>query len=177
MGTKRIKTTLNAWSRKVHRWGAIATAAPLIVVVTTGILLLLKKEFDWIQPATIRVAPGPPAITFEQILDAVRSIEQVGVRDWSDVRRLDMRLRDGVVKVQCEGDWEVQVCAATGAPLKHAIRRSDLIESIHDGSWFHPKAKYVIFLPSAIIVLTLWLTGLWLWLMPYLRRKRTNVRG
>jgi len=35
---------------------------------------------------------------------------------------------------------------------------------LHDGSWFHDNAKLGIFLPSAIIMLIMSLTGLYLFL-------------
>lgn len=174
MSSRRLKTTLNVWSRKLHRWGSIATALPFLIVICTGMLLLLKKEIAWIQPptATPAVEPAGPAITFEQALNAARGVPEAGVDGWDDVHRLDLRIRDGVLKVQTRSGWEVQVCAATGDVLHHAARRSDLIESIHDGTFFHARAKYLIVLPTAVIVLSLWTTGLWLWLMPYLRRSR-----
>ncbi len=169
-----LRKSVNKWSRKLHRWGAIGTALPLLIVLCSGVLLLLKKEVEWIQPSTAAATAGDggaPEITFEQILAAVSSVPAVEVAGWGDIARLDMRLDDGVVKVQCGNGWEVQVCATTGQVLKHAVRRSDLIESIHDGSFFHPAAKLGVFLPSALVVLSLWVTGAWLWLMPYLRRR------
>lgn len=168
---RTVKSTINKWSRKLHRWGAIATALPLLVVVCSGMLLLLKKEVEWIQPGTADAPAGSPILSFEQILAAASSVPAGEVAGWGDIARLDMRLRDGVVKVQCESGWEVQVCATTGDVLKHAVRRSDLIESIHDGSFFHPLAKLGVFLPSALVALSLWVTGMWLWVMPYLRRR------
>lgn len=166
-----LKTVVNKWSRKLHRWGAIASALPLLIVLCTGVLLLLKKQVEWIQPGTADAPAGPPIVSFEQILAAVRSVPGVEVADWGDIARLDMRIRDGLVKVQCNSGWELQVCATSGEVLKHAVRRSDLIESIHDGSFFHPAAKLGVFLPSALILLSLWATGMWLWAMPYLRRR------
>lgn len=166
-----LKRPVNKWSRKFHRWGAIATALPLLIVVLSGLMLILKKNIEWIQPATAPATSGPPAISFEQLLVAASSIPAAEVSGWEDIARLDMRLRDGVIKVQCDSGWEVQVCATTGRVLKHAVRRSDLIESIHDGSWFHPKVKLGVFLPSALVVAILWLTGGWLWLTPHLRRR------
>jgi uncharacterized iron-regulated membrane protein len=176
-----LKSKINQWSRRLHRWGSIAAALPLLVVICSGLLLLLKKNIAWIQPPTAppaaSTAPGPPAITFDQILAATSSVPVVEVSGWDDVKRLDMRLKDGVVKVHCDSGWEVQVCAVTGDVLHHAVRRSDLIESIHDGSFFHPVAKLAVFLPSGLTVLGLWVTGMWLWLMPYLRRSRPVPAG
>lgn len=169
----RLKTVINVWSRKLHRWGSIASAIPLFIVLCTGIALLLKKNIAWIQPPTASpaVAVAPPTISFDQALQAARSVAEAEVSEWSDIQRLDMRVKDGVMKVQAKSGWEVQVCTTTGDVLHHAPRRSDMIEALHDGSFFHPLAKYAVFLPSALIVLSLWLTGMWLWLMPYLRRR------
>ncbi len=36
------------FNRKVHYWGAIICAVPVLVVILSGILLLLKKESAWI---------------------------------------------------------------------------------------------------------------------------------
>ncbi len=152
--------------RKSHRWGAIVVAVPFLVVILSGILLQLKKEFTWIQPATEKGAKKVPALSFEQILAAAQSRPEAGVQSWDDIERLDVRPRDGVVKVQCKSSWEVQVDLKSGEAVQSAYRRSDLIESIHDGSWFHDTAKLYIFLPTAIIVLGLWFTGIYLFVLP-----------
>jgi hypothetical protein len=60
--------------------------------------------------------------------------------------------------------------------LQTAYRRSDLMESLHDGSWFHPLAKLWIFLPAGVIVFVLWVTGIYLFLLP-IRSRRAKSRG
>jgi hypothetical protein len=56
--------------------------------------------------------------------------------------------------------------------LQSTYRRSDLIESLHDGSWFHDRAKLFIWLPAGVVLCGLWGTGLYLWVLPYLTRRR-----
>lgn len=165
-------------NRKLHRWGAILTALPLLVVIGSGIFLQLKKESSWVQPPTAR--SGAPALTlsFDEILAAVRDdpkARETEITSWADVDRLDVRIDRGVVKVRGKNRWEVQVDTGSGAVLQVAYRRSDLIESIHDGSWFHDSVKLWIFLPTAVILLGLWVTGIYLWLLPHLaKRKRAK---
>ena len=73
--------------------------------------------------------------------------------------------------------WEVQLDAQTGQVLQVAVRRSDLIESIHDGSFFHESFKLWVFLPTGIILALIWGTGIYLFLLPYLlKRKRARNR-
>ncbi|MFT5130288.1 MAG: hypothetical protein ACI8W8_003917 [Rhodothermales bacterium] len=41
-----------------------------------------------------------------------------------------------------------------------AFRRSDLIESIHDGSYFNDHFKLWVFLPAGIVLAALLVTGI-----------------
>jgi len=88
------------------------------------------------------------------------------------VARLDVRPGKGAVKVRAENGWEVQVDTHTGKILQVARRRSDLIESIHDGSYFHPRFKLWVFLPAGLMLALLLLTGLPLFFQPVLARRK-----
>ena len=169
------------WTRKYHRWGAILVALPFFVVIVTGILLQLKKDWTWVQPPTIRGSGLRPSIGFDAILDAVKSVPEAEVQTWADVDRMDVRPNRGIVKVQAKNRWEIQVDLKTAEVVHAAYRRSDLIESLHDGSWFHDRAKLGIFLPTAGVVLILWGTGSYLFVLPNAvkssrRRERANAK-
>ena len=167
------------WIRKSHRWGAIVIAIQFLLVILTGILLQLKKVSDWIQPPTMRGQSTTPAISLDAMLQAARSQTQAGIRDWNDIDRLDLQPSRGVVKIQARNRWEVQVDLQTAQVLHVAYRRSDIIESLHDGSWFHDRAKLWLFLPVAFVVLGLWLTGVYLFFLPFAvkwaRRRREHA--
>ncbi len=163
--------------RKVHYWLSIGVAAPLLVVITTGLLLQVKKDFAWIQPAELRGSGGPPGVTFDGILAACAAIPEVSISDWSDIDRIDFRPGKSLVKVTTHDGWEIQLDPADGRVLGVAVRRSDLIESFHDGSWFGGLAKRWVFLPSGIALLVLLATGLYLFLLPQLRKRRPPARA
>ncbi len=152
--------------RKWHRWGAIVIAAPFLLVIVTGLLLQVKKQWSWVQPPTKRGVGKYPTVSFDTILQAAQQIEQAQIDSWQDIERLDVRPERGIVKVRSRNDWEVQIDIQTGEVLQSAYRRSDLIEALHDGSWFHEQAKLWIFLPSGVVVLTLWITGIYLFFLP-----------
>jgi hypothetical protein len=145
--------------RRLYRRGPILIALPLLVVVCTGILLQLKRASNWVQPPDPQGSGGPPTVAFEAILAAAATVPEASVRAWDDVDRLDVRPLKGVVKVRAKSGWEVQVDTATGEVLQAAVRRSDVVESIHDGSFFHEQAKLWVFLPAAAILAGLWGTG------------------
>jgi uncharacterized iron-regulated membrane protein len=172
---------LSKLNRDVHRWGSVLIALPVLAVIVTGVILQLKKESAWIQPPTQRGISDEPAIGFDEILSVVQKVPEADVETWDDVDRLDVRPGRGILKVRCRNRWEVQLDTKTGEVLQIAYRRSDLIESIHDGSFFHDRVKLWVFLPTALILGVLWVTGLYLFFLPYFarwkRRRKKRLAG
>lgn len=168
----------NVLNRKIHYWMAFSAAVPLIVMIWSGLLLQTKKHWSWVQPTEKRGTGAVPALDLHQVLASVRSVERLDVDDWHDVNRIDVRPSRGVAKVWLRNGWEVQVDLGTGAVLQTAYRRSDLIESIHDGSFFGGNwTKLGLFLPAGLVLLTLWMTGLWMWWVPFIAKRRQARRA
>ena len=165
-------------TRQLHRWGAVLIALPVIVIFVTGIFLQLKKDWGWVQPPTQSGSTGELELGWDAILTAAASVPEAEIEGWDDIDRLDVRPGRGMLKVRANNRWEVQLDTATGAVLQTAYRRSDLIESLHDGSWFHDLTKMWLFLPAAMILTGLWFTGLYLWFLPMLvKRRRKHKRA
>lgn len=157
----------NRWNRKTHLWGALIIIVPISIVIATGVMLQLKKEVAWIQPPTSKGdIKNNPQLSFNEILKVAQSITEANIETWTDVDRLDVRIDKGIVKVRGKNRWEIQIDTYSGEVLQVAYRRSDLIESIHDGSWFHEKAKLWIFFPAGIILFILWFTGVYMAILP-----------
>lgn len=163
-------------SRKIHRIGAIIIALPFLVVLITGLFLQLKKDVSWIQPASQEGVSTVPSISFQQILEVAQSVEEAEIRTWEDIDRLDVRPDKGMVKVRAINHWEIQIDTETAEILQAEYRRSDIIEAMHDGSWFADAAKYWIFLPTGFIVLVLWITGIYMYFIPALNKRRNQKR-
>jgi len=165
-------------SRLLHRWGSIIALLPITIIIVSGIVLQLKKVSPYIQPPTQRGAGTELAIGFERILEVARTVPEAEIESWEDIDRLDVRPGKGVVKVRCKNRYEVQIDTETAEILHVAFRRSDLIESIHDGSYFNDHFKLWVFLPAGIVLAALLITGVHLFLLPYLvRRKRVRREG
>ena len=135
-------------ARKTHAWGAIIIAVPLGLVIVTGLLLQVKKQFTWVQPTELRGQKGDPTLTMEQILTACRGIPESPIQSWNDIDRIDLRPAKGMLKIKAWDHTEVQLDARTGEVLQVGFRRSDIIESLHDGSWFGEWTKLGCFCRS-----------------------------
>ena len=81
-----------------------------------------------------------------------------------------------MAKVQSKTGWEVQVDTANAKVLSVAYRRSDLIESIHDGSFFARWVKLYIFLPAGLLLILMWGTGIYLFLTTEIQKFKKRAR-
>jgi len=162
-------------NRLVHKWVSIVIATPLLVVFVTGILLLTKKEFDFIQPPTARGESTIPSIDFPQVLTIANSVEQAQINSWDDIDRLDVRPAKGIIKIRSRNRIEIQIDSRTGDILHVAKRRSDFIETIHDGTFFQKNANLWLMLPTAITALVMAVTGIIMFFIPYLKKKKRRT--
>lgn len=152
----------------VHKWLGIAVGLWLAIAAVTGFLLLIKKDYAWIQPPTAHGAPGEPAQyrPLHEVYAAVFALGLPQLRSEADIERVDFRPARRIHKVHSVHDHlEVQVDAVTLQVHGPAVRRSDWIEQLHDGQklgiWVHD------WLLPAVAVAFVLLTGsgyaLWLW--------------
>ncbi len=162
--------------RKVHYWASAIAALPTMLVILTGLALQMKKDITWIQPPEQRSSGGSPRLCMEHLLAVCIAIPEVSVAGWGDIARVDVRPDRGLVKVSTENGMEVQVDAADGRVLQVAPRRSDVFEALHDGSWFGSIVKRWVFLPSGVLLALLWGTGVYLFVLPQLRKFGANAR-
>lgn len=167
MNTKRL-------IRDIHHWGSIIVALPIAIMIGAGLLLMVKKEFNWLQPPTQRGAGleisadgGFEAQPLQTLFQAARQAKPGSFTEWNELARVDIKPGGDIVKFVSADNWEVQVDLVTAEVLQVAYRRSDLIESIHDGSFFAGWTKLYLFFPAGIVLLTLWATGLYLFVLPH----------
>lgn len=165
--------------RLVHYWGSLLILIPFGVVVTTGLLLMLKKDLSWIQPPTQTGAASDvaPSRSLGEFFRTASGVPELELNDWTDLKRVEVKVDRGIIMFVAANNWEAQIDAETNEVLDVAYRRSDIIESLHDGSFFSPDVKRFVFLPSGIVLLTLWMTGTYLFLLPQVKRFRKRRRS
>ncbi len=144
------------------------------LVIGAGLLLSLKKEIDWIQPPTQKGAElaGTPSQSIDDLFAIAKATPELALENWRGLSRVDFKPGKGVVKFVAQNNWEVQIDTATGEVLQVAYRRSDIIEALHDGSFFADWVKLYIFFPSGVILFFLWATGIYLFFLPHIKSWR-----
>jgi len=164
--------------RKVHHWGSLFIMVQMGLIIGAGLLLMLKKEISWIQPPSEvgSARDAVPGLGIDELFDIASDIPELAVEEWSALARVDVKPGKGIVKFVAENNWEAQIDTQSGDVLAVAFRRSDIIESLHDGSFFAPWVKLYIFFPTGIILLCLWATGIYLFFLPHVKRWRRGRR-
>lgn len=143
----------------------------MLIIAVTGTLLQIKKQVPWVQPVEQKGTKAPPVVPMDAYLQVAR--DQGVAQEWSDIDRLDIRPGKGIAKLITKNQWELQIDVTTGKVLQKEVRRSDFIESIHDGSFFGGDVvKLGLFLPAAIVLTGLGITGIWLFILPIRARRR-----
>ncbi|MGK7898927.1 MAG: PepSY domain-containing protein [Xenococcus sp. (in: cyanobacteria)] len=147
--------------RIVHRWLAIIMSLPILFILITGIFLQLRKPIDWIQPPAMKGSEQyQPTIALEQVLTEVRTIPEMQVNNWSDIKVLDLRPKKGIIKIRNHNELETQIDASTGEILQVAQRRNDFVTKMHEFSAWH--ARLWLGLPVRLGFLALFVTGVYL---------------
>ena len=160
--------------RSVHKYIGVTLGVFLLMTAFTGILLGWKKNVEILQPSTQNGSTGDLRHwkSFDEISRAaLRAMDSVG-NVGPTLDRMDVRPKDGVVKVQFkDGYWEAQIDAGTGKVLSVAQRHADWIEHIHDGSIVNDVFKLGYTNLVGLGLLTLGLSGFWLWGGPKVIRR------
>lgn len=163
---------------RLHRWFGAACGLILLLTSVTGVLLLVKKDYAYLQPPTVRGEPGPASALqpLPAIYEAVFALGLPQFRTEADIARIDFRPAQRLHKVISVHDHcEVQVCATTLRTSGPAVRRSDWIETLHDGSWFGERVHGWLMPTVGATLAFLSLSGYVMWLWPKWKRRRKRA--
>ena len=165
--------------RKIHHWGSLIIMLQMGLVIGAGLLLILKKQIDWVQPPTMKGVERTeiPSKSVEELFLIAKSVEELNLQKWDELQRVDFKPNKGIVKFVAPNNWEAQIDTTSGEVLQIKFRRSDIIESLHDGSYFSDWVKLYIFFPSGVILLILWGTGIYLFFLPHWKKAQKRRKA
>jgi uncharacterized iron-regulated membrane protein len=161
--------------RKWHRWISVIIALPFVITITTGIILATRGFNSWVQPEYAPIKSSLN-VSFDQILAAAKSVPEAKIEEWKDVSQIDIRPATGNIRLRAKfTQWEIQIDGTTGLVTGTGIRRASLLVSLHEGAYFGPVVRYGIFLPSAVGVFFLLVSGIVIFVQPYLNKRKKKL--
>jgi uncharacterized iron-regulated membrane protein len=163
------------WVRTLHKITGVAGSLFLILIALTGFFLALKRIIPGIRPATLKgsVTAVEQAVHPTSAVEAAVSMGLSGLSSASDVDRFEIHMDKGVYKVIAKTNFhEVQVDMGTGKVLGVGTRNDQLIENIHDLSFIDPSLRETLLPVVALALFTLGASGLAIYIVPILRRRK-----
>ena len=164
-----------------HLWLGILSAVLLLVISLTGVLLNHKRGLGLMPDVPHEpVGDFAAALPLAALADtALRRAAPPGATAAATIDRMDVRPRDGYVKVRMRdsASTEVTVDLTTGRVLHVGPRGDVFLEKLHSGEIFGD--GWILLSDAAAVLLVIVLiTGYWLWLVPKrVRRAGPQARG
>ena len=163
-----------------HLWLGVIFTAALIVISVTGVLLNHKRGLGLMPDVPHQpTAPFANALSLDSLAAiALAAVAPAGQERGTtrDIDRMDVRPRDGFVKVRMRdaSSTEVTVDVSDGRVLHVGPRGDAFLEKLHSGEIFG-RAWVVLSDGAAIAIGVTIVTGYWLWLAPKRRRGRPDA--
>lgn len=165
--------------RKIHRTTGVFLFIFYFIIAITGFLLGIKKHSGGLILPKTQTGSSTKLVDFiplESLQNNAKKEIALFLKESkpSQIDRIDIRPEKGIVKFTFKSNfYEVQLDGVTGALLQIDLRRSDVIEKIHDGSIIDYylgfesgffKLIYTTIMSLALVLFTI--TGFWLWYGP-----------
>jgi uncharacterized iron-regulated membrane protein len=146
--------------RKIHGYVALAITLPLILITVSGIVLLIRDKFEYIQPSPVNIRPVSPqyAITFEELH-----------KRFPDADQIIYRPSKGSLVVRYLDGNEHHLHPATGEILKTAMRRTNFLIELHQGSWMGKFGQHFLHVVVGLAMCFLIVSGFVIY--PFKRKK------
>ena len=168
-GPERRKHRFSRGVFYAHLWVGVLVTIALLVIGVTGILLNHKRGLGLMPD--VEHAPNAPlgaALPIAELAAiAMREVPGADTSAVARVDRMDVRPRDGLIKVRLRdsASTEVTLDLTSGAVL-HVGRRGDVfLEKLHSGEVFGSPWVILSDIAAVGLIITL-ISGYWIWLFP-----------
>lgn len=161
-------------TRSLHRWIGFISSLFLAVISVTGFFLAMKGQFAFMRPPVqeaSKVERAEDILPMSKVLEFAFAAGHPELSELKEVDRVDYRPKDNVFKVVSkDGYREVQVDGGNGKIVSDAFRNDQLMEDIHDMSFFADVAHGYLLPAVAVGLCFLSISGIIIFLTPIIRR-------
>lgn len=161
-------------TRSLHRWIGFIASLFLALIATTGFFLAMKGQLAFMRPPVQEAAKlnrPEEILPMSRILEIAFKAGHPELSEIKEVDRVDYRPKDNVFKVVSkDGYREIQVDGTEGKIVSDAFRNDQLVEDIHDLSYFADATHQFVLPVVAVCLLFLSLSGIFIFATPIFRR-------
>ena len=164
---------MHPFNRRWHRRISIFIALPFFITLTTGILLITRSINPWLTPVE-SATHAELMLSFPQILEAVKNVPEANIHAWADIASIQAQPKTGVIRVRTKDRWEIALDGASGAIVGSGPHKVGMLMAWHEGAYFGDIVRYGIFLPSALAVLFLLISGVVIYAQTWRAKRRAR---
>lgn len=158
------------WMFHGHLWLGVVASVLIMLIAITGVLLNHKRGLGFMPDVE-----HEPTADFADALPLAELARLAGVAapaaGGTGVDRMDVRPRDGIIKVRFRDDvvTEVTLDISSGDVLHVGQRNDVFLEKLHSGEIFGD--RWILLSDfAALLLAVLVISGYWLWLFPRTRQ-------
>ncbi|MCW5936452.1 MAG: PepSY domain-containing protein [Fimbriimonadaceae bacterium] len=160
--------------RTLHKWVGLVCSLFLALISATGFLLAIKAKLDWVRPPTMsggEVQSLSEVVSVQKAVDAVVALGHPEIQSIDDLDRFEYHADKNVYKLISKDNYlEAQVCGLTADVLSTGRRNDQLLEDIHDMSFFSEGANEWLLPVVAAGLFVLSVSGIVIFAVPIFRR-------
>jgi len=162
--------------RSIHKTIGLVACIFLLVLSITGFLLAIKAQVSWVRPESQKggeVASLDEIISMQRVADAAFGAGYEELKSFDDVDRLEFHADKRIFKVISKKNYrEVQVDGKTGEVLSKGQRNDQLLEDLHDLSFFADNLHAWGLPAVAVCLFVLSTSGIIMYFVPVFRRAK-----
>ena len=163
--------------RITHRWIALFIIIPLFITTATGVLLLLRHQVEWVQPSSLKLSHVAHWATIEQVLTELKNDPRTHRYKWQDMGSVIYKPSKGVIQLRTRDDQLIQLDGTSAEILSIAPRRTSWLIQLHEGTYWGKAMRLYVFLPAALGLLLLLISGGILIVKHYKKKLKKYQRG
>lgn len=170
MSTLSTKKYFERNLRIDHRWIAIIIMIPILITTITGTLLLMRNQISWIQPQTLKRDRSEQWATIDQVFDAIRHEPKTHIQSWKEISSIIYKASKGTIQIRTKNKQLIQLDGTSAEILSIAPRRTGWLIQLHEGTYWGKGVRLYVFLPAALGLILLIISGGILTFKHYKRR-------
>jgi uncharacterized iron-regulated membrane protein len=166
--------------RQSHKLAGIIFSLCFLLLAVTGLLLAMKDSLGFVRPPEAKaekILSMSDVVSVERVVEAAVAVGLPELKSFKDIDRIDYRPNKNLFKVLSkEGYHEVQVDGKSGMVIGTAKRNDQLIEDIHDLTFFSDLLRKYGLPVVALGLAGMSITGIWIYVVPVLRRRKFKAQ-
>jgi hypothetical protein len=177
----KVKLFFSRWSRTIHRWVGLYFALIVLVYVSESLLLpALFSEglptVDGTPPLHGKLTNNQNRLSLEQATQAFLDQKPQGITTLDELDAIGYLPNAGLYRFEnSDRYFEWYTDAQTGKLLKYGFKTDLFLEDKGIFGWLNPTVHKVIEFPMLLFLVSLAISGVYLFLSPFLLKKDSIV--